>query len=100
MSNDVKHNFHLKEYSILQLLYAGTLPYIYIKVSELNTAVLLQMEMELQVPSAWGKKEEKKMGIKKKKTFYANCRSWTLSHFSKMYNYCKSNVSAHQSCTI
>ena len=41
------------------------------------------------------------MGIKKKKT-YANCCSWTLSHFSKnvMSNDCKSNVSAHQSCTI
>ena len=50
MSNDGKHHFHLKAYSILQLLYAGTLP---AKVSELNTAVLLQMEMELQVPSAW-----------------------------------------------
>ena len=50
MSNDGKHHFHLNEYTNLQLLYAGTL---YIKVSELNTAVLLQMEMELQVPSAW-----------------------------------------------
>ena len=54
MSNDGKHHFHLNEYTNLQLLYAGTLPaYKYIKVSELNTAVLLEMEMELQVPSAW-----------------------------------------------
>ena len=34
MSNDGKHHFHLKEYSILQLLYAGIL---HIQVSELNT---------------------------------------------------------------
>ena len=39
MSNDGKRYFHMKEYSILQLLYAGTLPAYYIKVSELNTAV-------------------------------------------------------------
>ena len=40
------------------------------------------------------------MGIKKKKTFTQIVAVWTLSHFSKISNDCKSNVSAHQSCTI
>ena len=40
------------------------------------------------------------MGIKKKKNIHANCRSWMLSHFSKISNDCKNNVFAHQSCII
>ena len=39
-----KHYFHLKEYSILQLLYAGTSP----APSKLQNWILIQMEMELQ----------------------------------------------------
>ena len=35
------------------------------------------------------------------KNIYANCRSWTLSHFSNISNDCNlSNVCAYQSCTI
>ena len=34
----------------------------------------------------------------KEENIYANCRSWTLSHFSKMSNDCKSNVSEDQRC--
>ena len=40
MSNDGKHHFHLKEYSILQLFYAGTLQaqkFAGTKVLESNT---------------------------------------------------------------
>ena len=47
-----------------------------------------------------GNKKKTKMGIKKKKTFMQIVAIGTLSQFSKMSYYCKSNVSAYQSCTI
>ena len=50
MSNDGKHHFHLKEYAIFNSATFICRHIASIKVSELNTTVLLQMEMELQVP--------------------------------------------------
>ena len=75
---------------------------LHIKVSELNTpsdgngitgipSAVLLMRREIK---------RRKNGNLKEENIYANCRSCTLSHFSKNSNDCKSNVSAHQSCTI
>ena len=81
MSNDGKHHFHLKEYSILQNLI------VYIKVSELNT------------PSdgngITGIPFLNEMGIKKKKTFTQIVAVGRFLILQKMSNDCKSNVSAH-----
>ena len=75
---------------------------LHIKVSELNTPS--DGNGITGIPSAvffneMGNKK-KKWELKRKENIYANCRSWTLSHFSQISNDCKSNVSAHQSCTI
>ena len=62
MSNDGKHHFPSEGVFSSATFICRHIACIYTavsKVSELNTAVLLQMEMELQVPSAWEIKRRK-----------------------------------------
>ena len=99
MSNYGKHHFHLKEYSILQLLYAGTLPaYKSFRIEYSFRWKCTYRHKCSCFYNEMGSKKKKTCNLKKK-TFTQIVAVGRFLIFQKMYNDCKSNVSEHQRCT-
>ena len=85
----------LKEYSILQLLYAGTLPAF--KSFRIEYSFRWKWNYRHNPVQFFLMRWEIKRRKNGKKTF---TQIVAVVIFQKMSNDCKSNVSAHQSCTI